>query len=330
MSLLPNLKDAVKKTNIDVSKISLNSDSNFDYSLSKLKFTDKFTNVTIVDSDGTVGIPDEWMPLMPDEEVLASTGQVYRMDGMQWFWSIITVGVYYCLHMRRRKYTRSAVVLTNKRIISMDIFERSGTVPLTLSNFSVQVRSYILEEISSGFISSSNPMHLSTGVETPNGFIFIEFPGTSRAAYPFAMMLQMSIKRSQMNVNMDKLKKNIQSDKTLAWDLLPLMENETPIDWIRGDRSWEPFCNNPLCLAPFNAVRSIGTLPTVDNLCSKEACSGYLFPWLPFCFSGFLRPFQIRCDLVITNLSIIRFQRGIIISSLSSLYYYYYHYIITS
>jgi len=169
MSLLPNLKDAVMKTDIDVKKMNLNSERAHDFSLSKLKFSDKFKNVTIVENDGTVGIPDEWMPLMPGEEVLATTGQVYRMDCMQWFWSIITCGVYYCLHMRRRKYTRSAIVLTNKRIISMDIFERSGTVPLTLSNFSVQVRSYILHEINSGYIASDNAYHLSCGIETPNG-----------------------------------------------------------------------------------------------------------------------------------------------------------------
>lgn len=66
------------------------------------------------------------------------------------------------------------------------------------------------------------------------GFIFIEFPGTGRAALPFAMMLQMSIKRSQIKVNLDKFKKNIQDDRTLEWELLPLMDGEKPIDWIRG------------------------------------------------------------------------------------------------
>jgi hypothetical protein len=127
---------------------------------------------------------------------------------------------------------------------------------------------------------------------------------------PFAMMLQMSIKRSQVKVNLDKFKKNIQDDRTLPWELLPLMTGEKPIDWIRGTKTWEPFCSNPLCLKPYNELRAVVGLPSVENICSNESISDWLFPILPYIFSCCLRPFQNNCDIVFTNTSVIRFARS--------------------
>jgi hypothetical protein len=131
----------------------------------KYKHTDKFKNVNIVADDWSVQIPESWMPLLDSEEIIATSGQVPKMTMVKWFLSIITCGYWYCAFVRRQKYTRSALVLTNKRLISIDIYERSGTVPLSLSNFSIQVRSYILETVYSGFISSQSKRTLEAGIE---------------------------------------------------------------------------------------------------------------------------------------------------------------------
>ncbi len=94
---------------------------------------DEFTEVTIVDDSGAIKIPRRWMPLLRDEKIICTYGEVYRMSCLQWFKSIITCGYYYCTEIRHLKYARSACVLTNKRIIVMDIFQRAGTGKILMS-----------------------------------------------------------------------------------------------------------------------------------------------------------------------------------------------------
>ena len=156
----------------------------------RFEFTEKFTNVTIVKNDGTVSIPAEWVPLLPGEVVLATSGEVPKMNIMGWIKCCCTLGYWYCAHWRRKKFTRSALVLTNKRLITVDIFERSGTVPISLTNFSIQVRSYILGSVKSGFIQSLSNTNLSAGMECDGGSIFIDFSGSHRKALPFAHAMQ--------------------------------------------------------------------------------------------------------------------------------------------
>ncbi len=93
----------------------------------KYEISDEFTEVTIVDDSGSIKIPRKWMPLLHNEKIICTYGEVYRMTCMQWVKSILTCGYYYCTEIRHLKFARSACVLTNKRIIVMDIFQRAGT-----------------------------------------------------------------------------------------------------------------------------------------------------------------------------------------------------------
>ena len=202
LQLLPTPRTAILKEPVDPKKIVL---SGYDpsHAGSVYTLTDKFKNVTIVGNGLEVAIPADWMPLMDGEEVIATTGLVFRMRCIEWFLSIITCGAMYILKYRRRKYTRSALVLTNTRLISFDIFERSGTVPLSLTNFSVQVRSYILGDITSGFISSQGKKDLAAGIECDGGALFINFYGQFRNAYPFAQAMQMTARRAESMLSED-------------------------------------------------------------------------------------------------------------------------------
>jgi len=170
LNYLPPLKDAIVVENIDTTKFKMQGDADISFTAKQVstvnyQYTDKFKNVTIVGNKGEIEIPSDWMPLLENEYVVATNGQVKQMKFFEWIWTYLSLGIAYCLYYRRRKYTRSALVLTNKRLISVDIYERSGTIPLTLSNFSVQVRSFILDNVHSGFISSQNKHHLEAGIE---------------------------------------------------------------------------------------------------------------------------------------------------------------------
>ena len=177
LKMLPILEDAIvaEEINIGNLKISGAGDVTLMAKMGNNKYetTNKFKNITIVGNDGKIQIPESWMPLLPDEVVIATNGQVPQMIFIEWFWAIVSCGFYYCKLYRRRKYTRSALVLTNKRLMSIDIYERSGTVPLTLSNFSIQVRSYVLGTVKSGFIYSKDKHHLESGIETSGGTLFV-------------------------------------------------------------------------------------------------------------------------------------------------------------
>jgi hypothetical protein len=115
----------------------------------------KFKGVTIVGDDEkrTLQIPNDWFPLLKNEQILAVEGQCFRMNCWMWFRSIMSCGYFYCCHVRKHKYERSAIILTNKRVVEMDIFQRAGTIPSSLANFSVRVRSFLPGSVKAGYIS---------------------------------------------------------------------------------------------------------------------------------------------------------------------------------
>ncbi len=249
INVLPAMNDAIVDQSVDSSKFKIQSTGevkdSFKDVCNKYVFSDKFKNVTIVGNDTTITIPEDWMPLVKDEKIISTIGEVPRMNCCQWFWAIVSCGYYYCTLYRRRKYTRSALVLTNKRLISVDIYERSGTVPLTLSNFSIQVRSYVLDSINSGFISSQSKRQLECGIECDAGAIFINFTGNGRNALPFAHAMQMSTRRLKSKINDDFSKIKI-SDQELAsyknyFDigLVPMFKDEMTVNVLSGNKVWE-------------------------------------------------------------------------------------------
>lgn len=344
LGLLPILKDAIVAEEIKIKNLKISGAGDVTF-LAKMennnyKLSDKFRNCTIVGNKGEIQIPSSWMPLLPDEVIIATNGQVPRMSCTEWFWSIVSCGIQYCKHYRRRKYTRSALVLTNKRLMSIDIYERSGTIPLTLSNFSIQVRSYILDTVNSGFVYSKHKNHLECGIETTGGALFVCFSGTGRSALPFALALQMSVKRKSCAIrnDMSKVRGDFKEEDfpSVKFHLVPYLTGEHTINVIKGNKSWEPFgqgfwalsceylrryfsCSqlNTLLCYGMNGTDGCCWNDRVVNCCSFETCNDecccvgqrytpFFFPCIPYLATCALRPFQQEVNLIITNMSIIR------------------------
>ena len=345
LNLLPTLKDAIVKEDIDFKKLKISGGGDISQFVSEgmkgnnFKTTDKFKNCTIVGNQGQIQIPDSWMPLLSDEVVIATNGQVPVMSCVEWFWAIISCGYYYCKLYHRRKYTRSALVLTNKRLMTVDIYERSGTVPLSLSNFSIQVRSYVLGAVKSGFVYSKNKNHLECGIETDGGSIFVGFRGSGRASLPFALAMQMSVQRksSAIRSDMSKVSGDFKEEDfpSVKFHLVPYLSGEFNVNVLKGNHSFEPFgqgiwANCCQCLrratnGSYVHLLTLGLTGTngccwndkVTNCCSYETCNDEcccvgqrktpcFFPCIPYILTCALRPFQYETTLIITNMSIIR------------------------
>jgi hypothetical protein len=126
----------------------------------KMEIVDKFVGVRIVYDDGSINVPDKWFSLMPGENIISVTGQVYQMNIMDWIQSIITCGHYYCTDVRKKKFARSAVILTNKRIVEMTLWQRAGVIPSNFNNVVVTTNSYLLGAIKSGIFHSDGQIQV--------------------------------------------------------------------------------------------------------------------------------------------------------------------------
>jgi hypothetical protein len=118
-------------------------------------FSDELTQVNVVADSGKVTIPRKWVPLMRNEQILAVTGQMYRLGLKDWIMCVLTAGLYYCFVLHRKKYERAALILTNKRVIELALYQRTGTVPANLHNCFVRVTSFIPGSITGGYMISS-------------------------------------------------------------------------------------------------------------------------------------------------------------------------------
>ena len=66
---------------------------------------------------------------------------------MDWFYSIVSFGYYYCCGekpIRPRRFQRCALVLTNCRLMSVYIYQRAGKIPTNYMNFVYHVARYEL------------------------------------------------------------------------------------------------------------------------------------------------------------------------------------------
>ena len=111
-------------------------------SLCKSEVVDKFADVTIVNDDGQVKIPKMWITLLKNEEILYQWGEIYRMTFVDWFLCVFTAGVYYFQTIHHKKFDRTALVVTNKRLVVVDIRQRAGTIPSHLGSFGICLRSF--------------------------------------------------------------------------------------------------------------------------------------------------------------------------------------------
>jgi hypothetical protein len=257
---------------------------------------DSFSEVNVVTDQGDVNIPSTWLHFLPDETIIAAHGELYKMKFKDWLLTILTGGLYYCFSVHHKKYNRTGLILTNKRLIAVDLNQRAGRIPVHLSEFSITIRSYFPGKVQSGWINSENRKDLTTGLLTDAGHIFIDFMVSGQKAIPFMKTLHLSVARE---IEYTSLNSNIAKSPQLdATDLkfLPLMPGETPIDIIKGKDTWTPFC----------------LVPSSDGystylLCSRETLGPFLFPCVPYLGTLCIRPLKNRRDIVLTGKSLLYF-----------------------
>jgi len=262
------------------------------------QIVEQLSDVTIVDDRGAIKIPSHWMPMMKGEIIIATYGEVYKMGCMELFKSIITFGYYYCIEVRPKKIARSAFVLTNKRLVVIDINQVAGTVPTNLNDFVIQSRSLLPRHVWGGFVQSKGPS-LNLSLWTDAGEIYCEFPGGA-AATPFANAAQLTVCRRDASRHF-KLPKDVVMPTFDQTDLniIPLLTNETPFSKFKGTYLWSPFGKNALILGCINAIRAYLFQAPVSNACSDDSCS-ICFPWPVHILTCALRPFKLATDVVIT------------------------------
>ena len=59
------------------------------------------------------------------------------------FIHLYVTGIYYFIRLRIKTWQRSAIIITNKRIIEMTVNQRKGRIPVAFNGFRAVVR-YIL------------------------------------------------------------------------------------------------------------------------------------------------------------------------------------------
>ena len=273
--------------------------------INKWSNSSEFVGTTIVGSNGDVTIPSSWFEPLPGEEVISAHGELYKMKCLDWFWSIWSLGLYYCCVVRKKRFERSAIILTTKRIVVIDINQRAGMVPSHLSEMSVHVRSLFPGEVVGGYINSPTKTYLDCGIETLGGHIFISFPTSKRKGVAFAKSLMMATSRveSYLSSDLESGRMRPELDGT-DYKAIPLLRDETPLETISGDDRYLPCCIGPpqLCID----LLCCGRLSQV-YCCSKECIGKPCFPWLPYILSLCIRPLYGKQDVIITDKSVIAY-----------------------
>jgi len=293
--------------------------TNGDLEIGKKKFSDEFRNVTIVFGNGEVTIPTKWFPMLKDEAIITTLGQVYRLKMMDWVFAVLTLGIGYLCCLKKKKLVRSAVVLTNKRIIELSIRQTNGQVPNNLDRFSVMVTSFFPGTVDSGFLHVHtqsmcfNTYSVQSGLLTDGGKLVITFFSDPKASLPFAQAMHMTTSRERASKfvawdDMPEAPGTKVTDRSLA--LLPMLPDEkihakltNPAQYHLAD--FKPCCGGRRVVCCFNTYCNCSATP-VQKVCSHEAI-GCCFPWLPYFLTCGLRPFIQNRELYVTDTAIVNF-----------------------
>ena len=246
-----------------------------------------FRNVTIVSDTGSIQIPSKWLPMLKGESIVASNGQVYKPTCCDYFLSVITLGYYYCKYVYSKLKRRSALILTTKRIMEVQIYHPNGSIPGDLSDVAFLIDSYFPGKIHSGYIASIGKGHLETGLETDGGELFFNFPYAD-GALEFVKALHMSTARAESSIVM----KDNGSNYSSFTKLLPLMPAEVIMGHVDLKPSCIPACNCSCpcccCVAVVDNIlfttNSLVTYTSVGNIQSSDiqnSGKGFLIMWVP-------------------------------------------------
>jgi len=293
--------------------------TNGDLEVGKKTFSNEFRNVTIVFGNGEVTIPTKWFPMLKGEEIITTLGQVYLLTFKDWIFAVLTLGLGYLFCLKKKKEVRSAVVLTNKRIIELTIRQKNGQVPNNLDRFSVLVTSFFPGTVKSGFLqvhSQSmcfNNYSIQSGLLTGGGKIHIKFFSDPKAALPFARAMHMTASRESASKfvaweDMPEAPGSAVKDRHLS--LLPMIPGEKIHAKLTNSAQYsmadfKPCCGGQRVVQCYNQYICCCTTP-VQKICSPEGL-GCCFPWLPYFLTCGLRPFIQDRELYVTDTAIINF-----------------------
>lgn len=281
-------------------------------SKSKTEFPQTLKDITLVSNivgQSNVKIPMKWVPLMQGEQILCVQGEIYVMKWRDWIKTICSFGLYYLFVLLQRKKERSALILTNKRIVELSIVHKLGEVPDSLHNVAVKSRSFFPGKVISGYISSKNKHHLSSSILCDGGHLRVSFfNGTDGIA--FAKYMQMSSARLQMvPVTGNLVTSEIDPQDR---ERLPTLPGEQFIASFDSKKEWLPFCNSSsTCGDVFLKCVNACFQPErpISNFCSKDVMGQWLFPCLPWLCTCGLLPMRTSDDVLISAQSILRYKR---------------------
>lgn len=291
------------------------------------KVVDDAHDIQIVDAGGNVQIPRKYVPLLPGESVIAGHGVVYIMTFMDWVKSICTLGYFYCVYVRRMKLSRTAVVLTTKRIVVVDIEQLGGRIPDSMMKFKVVIRSLFPRAIKAGYLQGYSSITVSevllslccsslmlsfneaqrviASIMSDAGSFSVDLKQAG-GGLAFAKALQGATSRATAKVDM-VVSRSVDAD-TCVSDLektfIPLISTEKVLTRHAGYNKYQPCCDmGPRCAMLNNLLCSFqyGMQSTV-YLCSRKALC--CFPFVPMAFTCGLRPFLMKTDYVITDCTI--------------------------
>jgi len=279
-----------------------------DAEVGKLTTTNKFVGVTIIYDNGDVTIPSKWFPMLPGEEVISSLGQLYRLTCVDWLFCLLSLGMYYCCILSKRKSLRSALVLTNKRIVELTLHQKSGTVPSNLDNFSVRVTTFLPGNVSGGYMRVTRQKNLEVGINAAAGPIHISFLAKAQKALPFARSLHLT--QSRVDAKISNWEDAGAAFDDVHLQILPVLPDERIRARIKNSAEFsladfQPCCNTCCLLQLWNFPRHICCGP-VPYICSKESIC-CCFPWLPYILTCALRPFIRSQEVIITDSAVIQF-----------------------
>ena len=265
-------------------------------------------DVQIVDDDGNVRLPSHFIKLMNEEEIVASHGYVYRMTTWDWVLSIVTFGLYYLLNIRIKRFHRTATVLTTRRILAVDIYQRAGVIPDHMNNFSVLIRSFVPGDILAGYVATDPGIGMYyamfssvlrccfTPFNRVTSSLFCNAGSVSIDMYvasggiEFAKSMQNVICRSTLPpISIENIHRASDADACLSdyeRNFLPLLATEKVISRHVGNGAKHPLYRStyvPMCSGACNN----------DSLCC--------FPGFCMCVTCGNRPFLKTTDILLTD-----------------------------
>ena len=112
------------------------------------------TDVPIVDYLGRVRVPRDYIKLMQGEHIVAVHGYLYHMTNMDLIKCLLTLGLFYCFVVHKKRRCRTAIFLTTARILVANIEHDQGLFPKNADDVKVSLSSYLPREVYGGSIST--------------------------------------------------------------------------------------------------------------------------------------------------------------------------------